>query len=69
MKRRKIRDLYDISFLISYSENKKLIKNHLKKLTENYEKPEDEENLANIIMIGAVPSSNDILMEIKKWVK
>lgn len=69
LKRRKIRDLYDIYFLISHIENKILIKNYLKKLIENYEKPKDEENLSNIIIAGAIPSSNDILMEIKKWVK
>lgn len=69
LKRRKIRDLYDISFLISYVENKKVIENHLKKLIKNYEKPKDEENLANIIIIGVVPSSNEILMEIKRWAK
>lgn len=69
LKRRKIRDLYDVSFLISYVEDKNKIWNYLKKLIQNYEKPKDEKNLANIIIVGAVPSSNEILMEIKKWVK
>ena len=69
LKRKKIRDLYDISFLINYAENREAIKNYLKKLIENYEKPKDEENLANIIIIGAVPNSNEILMEIKRWAK
>lgn len=69
LKRRKIRDLYDIFFLISYAENKKLIEAYLKKLIENYQKPVDEENLASIIIAGVVPSSDEILLEIKRWAK
>jgi hypothetical protein len=38
-------------------------------LIKNYEKPKDEENLTNIIISGAVPSSNEIFMEIKRWAK
>ena len=69
LKRRKIRDLYDIYFLLNYAENKKAIENCLKKLIENYEKPKDEENLAGIIIMGAVPKSNELLTEIKRWAK
>ena len=69
LKRRKIRDLYDIFFLLSYSENKKMITAHLKKLIENFKSPLDEDNLKNIIITGAVPSSSEILMEIERWVK
>jgi len=69
LKRRKIRDLYDVSFLISHVQNKKIIENHLKRLIENYEKPNDEENLANIIIMGVVPNSNEIITEIKRWVR
>lgn len=69
LKRRKIRDLYDVYFLIGHVEKKGLIANHLKKLIENFKKPADEENLANIIIVGAVPNSEEILTEIKKWVK
>lgn len=69
LKRKKIRDLYDISFLLSYVENKEVVQDSLKKLIRNYEKPKDEANLSNIIIIGAVPNSNELLMEIKRWVK
>ena len=34
-----------------------------------FEKPVDEENLANIIISGAVPTFNELLMEIKRWAK
>jgi len=69
LKRKKIRDLYDIAFLINHVENKELVKSYLKKLIEKFEKPIDEENLANIIITGAVPSSDELFWEIKKWVK
>ncbi len=69
LKRRKIRDLYDIAFLINHVESKGLIKDYLKKLIQNFVKPIDEENLANIIIVGAVPSSNQLLVEIERWAK
>lgn len=69
MKRLKIRDLYDIYFLLNYTEKAETVEPYLKKLIKNYEKPKDEENLANIIITGAVPSSSEILMAIKRWVK
>ena len=69
LKRKKIRDLYDIYFLLSYVENKQLIGNYLKKLLENYEKPKDEENLASIIIVGLVPNANNLLVEIRRWAK
>ncbi len=69
LKRRKIRDLYDIAFLINYVENKELVKDYLKKLIAKFEKPIDEENLADIIIVGVVPSSNELLMEIERWAR
>ncbi len=69
LKRRKIRDLYDIYFLLNYAENKKAIEHFLRRLIENYEKPKDEENLAGIIIMGVVPQSNELLTEIKRWAK
>lgn len=69
IKRRKIRDLYDIYFLLHHIENKKKIRDYLDKLIKNYEKPLDEENLANIIIAGLVPKSDQLLWEIKRWVK
>ena len=69
LSRKKIRDLYDIAFLINHVEDKTVIRNHLKKLVTNFTKPLDEDNLANIIIVGAVPSTNQLLMEIEKWAK
>jgi len=69
LSRKKIRDLYDITFLIKYVEDKKLIKSYLKKLIEKFEKPIDEKNLANIIISGVIPSYNQLLMEIERWAR
>lgn len=69
LKRTKIRDLYDIYFLLSYTENRKMIEPYIMKLIKNFKKPVDEENLANIIIIGAVPKADELLTGIKRWVK
>ncbi len=69
LKRKKIRDLYDIYFLLNYISNKARVINHLKKLIKNFEKPIDQENLATIIFSGAVPNHKQLLEEIKRWVK
>jgi|SRR3989344_7815727 len=69
LKRRKIRDLYDIYFLLTYVEDREKIQDYLKKLIMNYEKPKDEKNLANIILIGIAPSSDELLIGIKRWAK
>lgn len=68
LKRIKIRDLYDIFFLLNYIKNGK-IKKYFKKLIKNYKKPKDEENLKLIIISGAIPSSEQILEGIKRWAK
>jgi len=69
LKRLKVRDLYDIHFLLNYVENKKAVESALKKLIKDYKRPIDEKNLANIIIIGAVPNSDEILEGIKRWVR
>lgn len=68
LKRNKIRDLYDILFLLNYTQNNK-IQDYLKKLVENFIKPKDEEDLKSIIISGAIPDSKQLLENIKKWVK
>lgn len=67
--RKKIRDLYDIHFLANQVQDKNKIQTKLKKLINNYKKPIDEENLAGLIIAGAIPTSEDLLREIKIWAK
>ena len=69
LKRKKIRDLYDVFFLLNYIEKKDNIKKHANKLIKGFEKPIDEKNLKTIIISGAVPSSEQLLNGIKRWAK
>lgn len=69
LKRKKIRDLYDILFLLNYAKREKDVRNHLNLLIKNFEKPVDPENLAAIIISGAVPNFNQLLEAIKRWIK
>lgn len=69
LKRRKIRDLYDIFFLLNYAEKINEIKIYLKKLIKCFEKPIDEENLGTIIISGAIPNSYQLFESIKRGTK
>jgi predicted nucleotidyltransferase component of viral defense system len=69
LNRRKIRDLYDIFFLLNHAERERDVKDYLNRLVKNFEKPVDEGNLATIIISGAVPDSKQLLEAIKGWVK
>ncbi len=66
-KRLKVRDLYDIFFLLK-NVNIKLIKKELITFLDNYKPPLDESNLQTIILEGITPTSKDMLDYIKtKW--
>lgn len=66
LKRKKIRDLYDIFFLLKKVEKKK-VKQQLRKLINNFTKPEDEKDLKALIIEGLVPSSKKMVNFIKRY--
>ena len=67
LKRFKVRDLWDVFFLLKFIENPKSIK-ELNQLIKNYKKPLDEENLKAILLEGITPSANEMMSYIKrKW--
>jgi predicted nucleotidyltransferase component of viral defense system len=67
LKRFKIRDLWDIFFLLREIEEVKDVK-EIDKLIKDYKKPIDESDLKVIILEGLVPSSEDMINYIKrKW--
>lgn len=67
LKRFKIRDLWDIFFLIRIVEEPKKIK-EIEKLIKNYKKPIDKENLQVILLEGIVPSADEMIDYIRrKW--
>lgn len=67
MKRKKIRDLYDVFFLLRHVNNSEEIKKELDKLAKNYEKPADEQDLKVIIIEGLVPSSDKMMEYIRNY--
>ncbi len=67
LKRFKIRDLWDVFFLLRAIENPKRI-NEIEKLIKDYKLPVDEEDLKTILLEGIVPSANEMIDYIKrKW--
>lgn len=65
LKRRRIRDLYDIFFMLRYSEKEEL-KPDLQELLREFEEPVDEEELKALILYGAIPTKDDILEYIRR---
>ncbi len=67
LKRLKIRDLWDIFFLLRQIKDMGAIKD-IEILIKNYKKPLDEEDLKVILLEGIVPSSEDMIQYIRrKW--
>lgn len=70
LKRKKIRDLYDIHFLLNCAETERIkVKAHILNLIKNFTEPVDEKNLKAIIIVGAIPNSKQLLEGIRRWVK
>ncbi len=68
LKRRKIRDLYDIFFLLKFIESNS-VNNELKKLIKNFEKPIDEKELKALVIEGLAPDSGKMLEYVKRRIK
>jgi len=68
-KRKKVRDVYDINFLLKFVENREKILKKINEFIKNFEKPVDEKELPTIIISGVVPDTKTILKGIIAWVK
>jgi len=67
LKRFKVRDLWDVFFLLKIVDQPEKIK-EIGNLIKNYKKPIDEEDLKTIILEGIVPSANEMIEYIRrKW--
>ena len=66
LKRLKVRDLYDIFFLLRHINNISSIQKDLNKLLNNFKNPKDEKELKVLIIEGLVPSVEDIISYIKR---
>jgi predicted nucleotidyltransferase component of viral defense system len=65
LKRAKIRDIYDIFFLLKYADKNK-VKKELKELIKKFKMPSDEKQLRVLIIGGLTPSSKEILDYIRR---
>jgi predicted nucleotidyltransferase component of viral defense system len=68
-KRRKVRDFYDIFFLLRFVEEKGEIKKPLARLAGEFKKPEDEKELKTLIISGSIPTFEKMLEEVKAWAR
>ena len=66
LKRFKIRDLYDIFFLLRYVKDKDEVSKELKNLVKNFKNPPDGNELKILIIEGITPNINDMLNYIKR---
>jgi predicted nucleotidyltransferase component of viral defense system len=69
LNRRKIRDLYDIFFLLRYVTDAEKLKPNLKDLLRNFKEPVDEKELKALILFGAIPTKEDIVEYLEGWVR
>lgn len=70
--RLKIRDLYDIFFLLRFVEYREKVSKELSLLIKNFKSPVDEKDLKVLIIEGLVPESKKMMEYIKysiKWEK
>lgn len=65
LQRHKVRDLWDIFFLLNKIENLTKIK-EVSALIKNYKKPVDESDLKAILLEGIVPSASEMIDYIKR---
>jgi len=68
LKRLKVRDFYDIFFLIRHAEVKE-VSGGLKRLVENFKRPVDEKELRVLLIEGIVPGIEKMLDYIKRACK
>ncbi len=69
LKRLKVRDLYDVFFLLRHVKDKAAVKLILNNLIENFKKPVDEKDLKVLILEGLVPETEKMLEYIKYFIR
>jgi predicted nucleotidyltransferase component of viral defense system len=69
LKRFKVRDLYDVFFLLRHVKDKNKILDELRKLLNNFKEPIDKTELKVLIIEGIVPGTEKIIEYIKHYAK
>ena len=67
--RRKVRDLYDIFFLLQTLEMISAVKGRLSELLRGFRRPVDEAQLRAVIISGSVPTVENMLEVIRNWAR
>ncbi|MEM2989456.1 MAG: nucleotidyl transferase AbiEii/AbiGii toxin family protein [Candidatus Bathyarchaeia archaeon] len=67
--RRKVRDLYDIFFLLKFVEDEGRIGSLLREFVKGFRRPVDERGLKALIISGAVPSVDAMLEAMRPWAR
>ena len=67
MRRYKVRDLYDLFFLLRYVKNKDNIKRELNYLIDNFKQPVDKKELKVLVIEGLTPEVDKMLQYIKTF--
>lgn len=67
--RRKVRDLYDVFFLLSLVSREPEVVASLDELAEGYEPPVDEGVLKALVISGSVPDAEGMLEAVRSWVR
>ncbi len=67
--RRKVRDLYDVYFLLGLIEERTVVAGAIDSLLSGYQPPVDEAQLRTIVVVGAVPSADGMVGELRRWAR
>ncbi|HVC27798.1 MAG TPA: nucleotidyl transferase AbiEii/AbiGii toxin family protein [Nitrososphaerales archaeon] len=67
--RRKVRDLYDAYFLLGLVGDKTSVTGAVDSLVYRYRPPVDEAQLRAIVVVGAVPSAEAMVGELRRWAR
>lgn len=69
LKRRRIRDLYDVFYLLRFVKKAETVKPKLSKLLQNFKEPVDEKELKVLLLFGAIPDKKGVLEYIERWAR
>lgn len=69
LSRQKVRDLYDIFYLLNFVTNQKDVRNYLERLLKEFKDPVDIQDLKAIIIMGVVPTVEKMVEAMKRWEK
>ena len=67
--RKKVRDIYDVVFLLGRVEDGERARGAVRSLLEEYKPPVDEAELKALVLVGAVPTSAEMVEALERWAR